>query len=522
MCDTSEEEMIQSEVTTDKAEDSSTVMTKVLEPVSTNKHKTSNAVEIFKIPDAPGEKKKRIVLEEDKYAEELEKIVERDFFPDLEKLKAQNAYLSAMENNDYHMLRELYSKYSLGRKTPRLNLVTTETPSTFETPIDIPRPTPDSNAESSPTHLPMETPADDAVSTSSKTSKSSAKNMSLNHYLDTYTSEDNQSFRDIMEESDRKHKLKYAWLYDAEIQHKETVDQSLALPSMEQQALEYKRPLNIDTWTYRNKNYIMYVPDGVAFTPEEEVELAKKKPEVVLNNTRYEENPFKNANAVDTSGKTHIFKVPEGKIGLDGKEIEADAPKINGFSLVKTPAPSPGVEESPFMTWGEIEGTPFRLDGSDTPVPSTPIKPFRMMNTSKRERLAIELAEKVSHRYRDKKQKAMEAARFGLQSPSPRPTSTLDRLTSMSPAAQKFAKSHLKSRIDTDKALRESYTPKRIGTPAGLKTPNTTITPRKTPKALTTPNITPSPSISGTSLTDNLLKLPLASSLKRPKAADFF
>lgn len=27
-----------------------------------------------------------------------------------------------------------------------------------------------------------------------------------------------------------------------------------------------------------------------------------------------------------------------------------------------------GVEDSPFMTWGEIEGTPFRLDASDMPI----------------------------------------------------------------------------------------------------------------------------------------------------------
>lgn len=26
-----------------------------------------------------------------------------------------------------------------------------------------------------------------------------------------------------------------------------------------------------------------------------------------------------------------------------------------------------GVSESPLMTWGEIESTPFRLDGSDSP-----------------------------------------------------------------------------------------------------------------------------------------------------------
>lgn len=27
-----------------------------------------------------------------------------------------------------------------------------------------------------------------------------------------------------------------------------------------------------------------------------------------------------------------------------------------------------GVSESPLMTWGEIESTPLRLDGSDTPI----------------------------------------------------------------------------------------------------------------------------------------------------------
>jgi protein DGCR14 len=67
------------------------------------------------------------------------------------------------------------------------------------------------------------------------------------------------------------------------------------------------------------------------------------------------------------------------------------------------------------MTWGEIEGSPFRLDGGDTPVPTAiSAKPFRILEQSKREKLAIELAEKVSHRYRDKKLKAIQAARSHL------------------------------------------------------------------------------------------------------------
>jgi len=50
---------------------------------------------------------------------------------------------------------------------------------------------------------------------------------------------------------------------------------------------------------------------------------------------------------------------------VDGKEIE---PTVGGYGFVSTPTPAPGVEESPMMTWGEIEGTPFLLDAGDLPV----------------------------------------------------------------------------------------------------------------------------------------------------------
>lgn len=49
--------------------------------------------------------------------------------------------------------------------------------------------------------------------------------------------------------------------------------------------------------------------------------------------------------------------------------MKPETPKIGGFSFVHSPSPSPSIMGSPFMTWGEIEGTPFRLDGSDTPLP---------------------------------------------------------------------------------------------------------------------------------------------------------
>lgn len=71
-----------------------------------------------------------------------------------------------------------------------------------------------------------------------------------------------------------------------------------------------------------------------------------------------------------------------------------------------------GVDESPLITWGEIEGTPIRLDGGDTPLrPGAGTASFRIAEPPKRERLALALAEKASERHRNKKSKAMEAAK---------------------------------------------------------------------------------------------------------------
>lgn len=47
--------------------------------------------------------------------QELGKIIQKDFFPDLKKFQAQNEYLDAMERNDIIKLREIYAKYSGSR-----------------------------------------------------------------------------------------------------------------------------------------------------------------------------------------------------------------------------------------------------------------------------------------------------------------------------------------------------------------------------------------------------------------------
>lgn len=54
--------------------------------------------------------------------QDVEKIVVRDFFPDLPKLHAQSEFLEALEKNDVVKLREIHIKYGPKRdptSTPR-------------------------------------------------------------------------------------------------------------------------------------------------------------------------------------------------------------------------------------------------------------------------------------------------------------------------------------------------------------------------------------------------------------------
>lgn len=73
------------------------------------------------------------------------------------------------------------------------------------------------------------------------------------------------------------------------------------------------------------------------------------------------------------------------------------------FQPIETPNPTIGPDETPFVTWGQIDGTPFRLDGSDmTPLPDhAPV--FKLPEMTKREIIAHEMADKLKRQNKEKK-----------------------------------------------------------------------------------------------------------------------
>lgn len=421
-------------------------------------------------------------------------------------------------------MRQLYAKYSGSR--PSAQRSGSESPATFETPLI--------HGAATPSAASMRSGGgSSSAALSSGRSTASQKSLSSGHTLDSflthYTSEDNNSFDEIIDAADRRLHQKFAVLYAAEADQAKQMALALALPDIERQFAAIEGPKRVETWSYKNKNYIMYVPDGVELTAAEQTEAAKRRMEIAHVNTRLQHNPFderQSKEAIHELAKNQA-KGMCGRIGVDGNYVNpalnGGGAGVRGFSFVKTPSPCPGVDQTPLMTWGEIEGTPFRLDGSDTPLRPMAGPSFRINETSRRETIALELADKACERKRGQKARAIEAARRNIGSPYGG-RSTLERLATMSPAAKRLASGSRLGDTPSPRRQHQRASSSRASSVAG----SPMLVRRKTPAAGIQAF-----SLSGnkaTLMTDDLLKIPSKSSASssssstasRKDAADFF
>ncbi|CAG0914078.1 unnamed protein product [Notodromas monacha] len=474
----------------------------------------------FKVPLKPVPKTKgKKVLGEEEFIIEMEKIIEADFFPDLKSLRFKMEYLEAMDLGDYSGMRQAYIKlkrHREGRKgslpspslspSPSVSSSFGDTPSTVsdfdmkEVALgfgnDTPGATPVLDKISSDQPLQvvlMQEKADEA--------QRKWRRHGLDAFLQEHTSEDNESFRILMEKTEAERRRKKAWMYDPPSKPGETSKQDrLALPSIEEQADQTNRPANMDSDVCPVYNSVMFVPEGKELTMEEK--LANQKPVIKHGSTRLMTNPFP---TVEKSEKdtSVVYKRSAGKgekIGVDGKlENEGKAEDLSAkFNFVSTPKIRPDDVDSPLLTWGEVIGTPILLEGpSHAGTPS-----FRMAPTPKRDMLAEKLVQKSKASSRS----ATPVVQSQHSRASPFGDHKSRRLGSMSPAAHLL----MTRKLGITPTLRSGRTPSPIVLTPRKRTPGSDRTPRKD----STPVITrasigvKTPQRGSTCSGENLLKLP--------------
>lgn len=272
--------------------------------------------------------------------------------------------------------------------------------------------------------------------------------------------------------------------------HNEKIEQSLVLPSIEtQQMIKSSKECSgnkLITWKYNHKNSVLFDPEGVPLT-KEEAEHFKSRQVIVHENTRFKSNPFCTLKTV-VQNVANPLKM--GKFGVDGKEFTSKTtPNVNGFSFVSsTPCLRPeSLPDSPLMTWGEIEATPINLKGDATPLLHSGGSHFVIPEIPEKEVIGQELANRILSRKRNV-QKTNSSNNSLMRTDQ---KSSLERLSSMSPAAQLLATKKLGVHQHLDHSLQASYSPLlssvRTPTPRRIITPTPRSTPLSTPKLFKTP-----------------------------------
>ncbi|KAI0981050.1 hypothetical protein GJ496_008635 [Pomphorhynchus laevis] len=307
------------------------------------------------------------VLGEQEFTEKVRQIIKRDFFPDLDIIRKQNIYLDAIKEMNVEAISSIEDYIK--------KLESNET-------ID----------EDSP-------------------------KMSLDEFLSNNTSCDNIAFERVIEKLERADKVKprYAWLYENDAQA--ALESSVAYDESGQIISERNLSRPVDTWSFKNKNSLMYYPDGhnknaprdreIRYLntrlPDEYVSQCSLKPatyfscynELSASSGRREMLKRTFAGSIlDTVSNRNVSTTTPTKPSSWLAAKYANKKRALDTLVPSTPTPKIGPDQSPFMTWGKVENTPV---AQNTPS-------FRIAETPERDVLARKLAEEAGADFRKRKQ----------------------------------------------------------------------------------------------------------------------
>jgi protein DGCR14 len=325
-------------------------------------------------------------LPEETYVAGLQKIIERDFFPDLPVLRAKHEFEAAVSKGDLVAARK--AQMSLQRVL----------------------------RGSSPRHSPAAggaSPGAFSATSSKSNALPSGEDITAGHtvtsFTDTYTSEDTMSSSKLLLKAEQLHSKRLAWHDEKVLQH--TKKQALLMddPQLARESAV------VVTWVAPEKNNTLFtVPSGdEVLAPHAKSHMFGQKA-IQKSATRIDPAMLQ----LDAPARVR----PSVEFDLDrlrssqprGVGAVAESPRVGGFGFVATPSPMPGVDSDPVMTWGDIAATPQILHADRTPGPA-----FKIAPTSAKEQALAKIVGGLSTKGNAKAKGAKIAAMAMLSTPSP-------------------------------------------------------------------------------------------------------
>ncbi|KAK6517713.1 hypothetical protein TWF506_004895 [Arthrobotrys conoides] len=407
----------------------------------------STDTELMPPPPAKRIKRPPKVLDEDSYTTAISDIIARDFFPGLTEAKHQEEYLDALASNDKEWIASAGRKLSevmTGSRVKHRH----STPSLRSMAVDA---TPSARGFDTP----MSTRDDMSIATTSSSNpmqKTYEEQLSLDNFQSKYTSEDNASFNDLLDDQNQKKRDEYGWLWRGNKISKPSViaekeRQKLLKEKEEREGvdktklLEYQdKPAMPETWKINPRNGLMFTPanldDGMLdpdLNPATNTESRAAPKSISHANTRMPQP--RDANTVPPSPSVSAIKdAIAGRPRYSASDASiiggSETPRVNGYSFVDdAPSPSPSELGLPPMTWGTVDDLLPSVEASPSP--------FKINEQPRRERTLHKMVDKVARSKRASAKMVVPGTPGGSVAGTPVGTARrLRTLGNMTPAAK--------------------------------------------------------------------------------------
>lgn len=322
-------------------------------------------------PPRIGERSMRnqVVLDEDEYTEGLSHIIQRDFFPQLPRLRAENAYLTALEKGDEDAVRRTARVLAHEEKRAEMLEEHAQRVRAGERidPMPIEPPPPDTPSEATPWSAapPTRTGGTTPRAVAQRT-PSLRTNVSIDGYLSRYTSEDNASFAQIQQVTTERRRRHHAWAYALE-----GPSDRAALPAPEAGALVV-RDKDQDTrpgWRFKTRNSLMFTPDVDVSTLSQRTSsrgcppATEAPPSITHMNTR-----MSTRDSAVPAPDTPSSSVLDAAIA----DERTDSPRVAGFGFVTPVGRDPYEQRVQQLVDAPRGGVSADIDDSGFKIPPAP------------------------------------------------------------------------------------------------------------------------------------------------------